>query len=74
MSLPVRATPCPNAAFHASSGDVGQTDRTCFRVQKFTLKQEDTAPIRIPFAAKSRYLHEVFLIGQVSMEPGNGAG
>jgi hypothetical protein len=73
MSPPARATPCPNGAFHESSGDVA-AKRVGFGVQKFTLKQEDTAPIRIPSAAKSRYLHEVFLIGQVSMEPGNGAG
>jgi len=33
----------------------------CFRVRKFTLKQEDTALISIPFAAKPRYLHEILL-------------
>jgi hypothetical protein len=35
--------------------------QACFRVRKFTLKQEDTALIRFPFAAKSRYLHEILL-------------
>lgn len=35
--------------------------QACFRVQKFTLKQEDTAPIRIPFDAKTRYLYEILL-------------
>ena len=73
MSPPARASPARMAPFMKSSGDVA-AKRVGFGVQKFTLKQEDTAPIRIPFAAKSRYLHEVLLIGKVSMEPGNGAG
>lgn len=42
-----------------SPGDVAALRIACFCAYKFTLIQQDTARIRIPFAAKSRYLHEI---------------